>query len=177
MDHTHQFPPTGVAFSDVTPEDMMSGLMDGTSDKPNGSHSKSTNGPTTNGNAAKPTPLDPKDVGMTVGLKQLYSGDEDKRGRFIWQTEVPKDLGKVAEDAESEKWAIIVRRARIYGDPKRVLALHSIVIQSPFLKEVLKNVLKGYPGVTSSLKRLEFSGRYVIMRASPKFITDHVNQL
>lgn len=121
---------------------------------------KATSNGLTNG---KQTPLDPKKVGMTVGYKQLYSGDEDKRGRFTWQTEAPKDLGKIAEDAESEKWAIIVRRARVYGDPKRVLMLHSIVIQSPFLKEVLKEVLKGYPGVTSSLKRLEFAGRSVIL--------------
>lgn len=122
-------------------------------------------GPTAPSNGlpnGKQTPLDPKEVGMTVGYKQLYSGDEDKRGRFNWQTEAPKDLGKIAEDAESEKWAIIVRRARVYGDPKRVLMLHSIVVQSPFLKDVLKVVLKGYPGVTSSLKRLEFAGRLVI---------------
>lgn len=106
--------------------------------------------------------LDPKDIGMTVGYKQLYSGDEDKRGRFTWQTEVPRDLGKPAEDAETEKWAIIVRRVRVYNDPKKVLTLHSIVIQSPYIKEVLKDVLSGYPGVTASLKRLEIVGRSVI---------------
>ncbi|KAJ4390715.1 hypothetical protein N0V93_004313 [Gnomoniopsis smithogilvyi] len=103
--------------------------------------------------------LDPKDVGMTFGYKELYSGDEDKKGRFTWQTEVPKDLGKPAEDAESEKWAIIVRRVKVYNDPKKVLALHSIAIQSPYIKDILKAVLSGYPGVTASLKRLEFSGR------------------
>lgn len=111
--------------------------------------------------SGKHTPLEPKDVGMTVGYKQLYSGDEDKRGRFTWQTEVPKDLGKPAEDAESEKWAIILRRVRVYHDPKKVLALHSIAIQSPYIKDVLKDVLRGYPGVTASLKRLEFTGRSV----------------
>lgn len=106
--------------------------------------------------------LDPKDIGMTVDYKQLYSGDEDKRGRFDWQTEVPKDLGKPAEDAETEKWAIIVRRVRVYNDPKKVLTLHSIAIQSPHIKDILKDVLSGYPGVTASLKRVEFQGRSVI---------------
>lgn len=115
-----------------------------------------------NGHTGNDTPLDPKDVGMTVGYKQLYSGDEDKRGRFTWQTEVPKDLGKPAEDAESEKWAIIVRRVRVYNDPKKVLTLHSIAIQSPHIKDILKDVLSGYPGVTASLKRLEFHGRSVL---------------
>ena len=34
--------------------------------------------------------LDPKEVGMSVGLKNLYSGKEDKRGRFQWQIEIPE---------------------------------------------------------------------------------------
>ena len=100
------------------------------------------------------------EIGMSAGLKHLYSGKEDKRGRFQWQTEMPEDLGKPAEDAESEKWAIIVRNVKVYNDPKKVLSLHSIVIQSPLLKDLLKEVLAGYPGVTVGLKRLEFSGRF-----------------
>ncbi|KAJ4413852.1 hypothetical protein N0V82_008294 [Gnomoniopsis sp. IMI 355080] len=134
--------------------DEMDATEDITSSEVNGQVNGQTNGQT-----ADETLLDPKDVGMAVGYKHLYSGEEDRKGRFIWQTEVPKDLGKPAEDAESERWAIIVRRVRVYNDPKKVLALHSIAIQSPYLKDILKDVLRGYPGVTASLKRLEFSGR------------------
>ncbi|KAK5123020.1 hypothetical protein LTR85_003586 [Meristemomyces frigidus] len=94
--------------------------------------------------------LDPAEIGMSVGYKHLYSGKEDKRGRFQWQTTIPEDLGKPAEDAESEKFAIIVRNVKVYNDPKK----------SPLLKELLKEVLAGYPGVTVGLKRLEFSGRF-----------------
>ena len=100
-------------------------------------------------------------AGMSEGYKNLYSGKEDKRGRFQWQTTVPEDLGKPAEDAESEKWAIIKRNVKAYNDPKKVLSIHSVVIQSPLIKELLTEVLAGYPGVTVNLKRLEFSGRYV----------------
>lgn len=107
----------------------------------------------------KVPPLEPHEVGMTVGYKQLYSGKEDRRGRFQWQTKIPKDVGKPAEDAESEKWAIIVRRIRVYNNPKKVLAIHSLVVQSPLIKELLHDILKGYPGTTVLLKRLEFSGR------------------
>lgn len=107
----------------------------------------------------KTTPLEPHEVGMTVGYKQLYSGKEDRRGRFQWQTEIPQDVGKPAENAESEKWAIIVRHIRVYNNPKKVLSIHSIVVQSPLIKEILEETLKGYPGVTVNLKRLEFSGR------------------
>jgi hypothetical protein len=104
--------------------------------------------------------LDPAEIGMSVGLKHLYSGKEDRRGRFQWQPKPPEDLGKPAEDAESEKWAIIVRNTKVYNDPKKVLSIHSIVVQSPLLKDLLKDVLAGYPGVTVGLKRLEFSGRF-----------------
>lgn len=34
------------------------------------------------------------------------------------------------------------------------------MVQSPLLRRLLKKVLKDYPGVTTSLKRLEFSGRF-----------------
>lgn len=110
-------------------------------------------------------PLEPHKVGMTVGYKQLYSGKEDKRGRFQWQTDVPKNVGKPAEDAESEQWALIVRRTRVFNDPKKVLAIHSIVVQSPLIKDILEDILQGYPGITVSLKRLEFSGRYFVFNS------------
>jgi len=38
-----------------------------------------------------------EEIGMNAGLKNLYSGKEDKRGRFQWQTKIPEDLGKPAE--------------------------------------------------------------------------------
>lgn len=38
--------------------------------------------------------------------------------------------------------------------------IHSIVVQSPLLKDLLTEVLAGYPGVTVALKRLEFNGRF-----------------
>lgn len=64
------------------------------------------------------------------------------------------------EDAESAKWALLVRNVKVYNDPRKVLRMHSILVQSPLLKELLEKVLKGYPGVTVSLKRLEFSGKF-----------------
>jgi hypothetical protein len=104
--------------------------------------------------------VDPKEIGMSVGLKQLFSGKEDKKGRFQWQATIPEDLPKPAEDAESAKWAIIVRNVRVFHDPKKVLSMHSIVIQSPYLKDLLAEVLAEYPGVTAHLARLEFTGRF-----------------
>jgi hypothetical protein len=73
---------------------------------------------------------------------------------------LPEDLGKPDEDADTLKHAIIARYNRVYADPRRVLAIHSVVIQSPLLKDLLKVVLAGYPGVTVNLRRLEFSGTF-----------------
>lgn len=104
--------------------------------------------------------LDPSQVGMSCGLKNLYSGKEDKKGRFQWQETVPEDIGKPVENAETAKWALLVRNVKVYNDPRKVMEMHSIVIQSPLLKKLLERVLKGYPGVTPGLKRLEFDGRF-----------------
>ena len=100
------------------------------------------------------------DAGMKSGLKHLYSGKEDKKGRFQWQDKIPEDIGDPAENDQTAKWALLVRNVKVYNDPRRVLSIHSIVVQSPLLKKLLAGVLKGYPGVTVGLNRLEFSGRF-----------------
>ncbi|CAE7031941.1 hypothetical protein CFE70_004511 [Pyrenophora teres f. teres 0-1] len=103
---------------------------------------------------------DPCDPGMKTGLKHLYSGKEDKKGRFQWQDEIPDDVGDPVENEETAKWALLVRNVKVYNDPRRVLSIHSIVVQSPLLKNMLAGVLKNYPGVTVGLTRLEFNGRF-----------------
>lgn len=100
------------------------------------------------------------DPGMKSGLKHLYSGKEDKKGRFQWQDKIPEDIGDPVENDETAKWALLVRNVKVYNDPRRVLSVHSIVVQSPLLKKLLAGVLKNYPGVTVGLNRLEFSGKF-----------------
>jgi hypothetical protein len=98
--------------------------------------------------------------GMKLGFKNLYSGKEDKKGRFQWQDTIPEDIGDPVENSETAKWALLVRNVKVYNDPRRVLSVHSIVVQSPLLKKLLAGVLKNYPGVTVGLNRLEFSGKF-----------------
>jgi hypothetical protein len=98
--------------------------------------------------------------GMKHGFHNLYSGKEDKKGRYQWQDKMPEDLGNPAESDKTAKWALLVRNVKVYNDPRRVLAIHSIVVQSPLLKTLLARVLKNYPGVTVGLQRLEFSGKF-----------------
>jgi hypothetical protein len=99
--------------------------------------------------------LDPKLIGMKTDLKKLYSGPEDKHGRFQWQDTIPKDIGSPAENAETAGYALIARYVKVYNDPRKVLALQSILVQSPFLKSILQPCLTGYPGFSSNLKRME----------------------
>lgn len=98
-------------------------------------------------------------LGMTPSVFPMYSGEEDRRGRFQWQTQVPQNVARPVENTESEKWAIIARRSRVYGNSERTYAIDSIIVQSPLLKVLLEDVLDGYPGVTVALKRLVFVGR------------------
>ncbi|KAL5435304.1 hypothetical protein PMIN07_006606 [Paraphaeosphaeria minitans] len=102
----------------------------------------------------------PCDPGMKTGVKDLYSGKEDKKGRYQWQEVIPNDLGVAVENDKTAKWALLVRHVKVYGDASKVLAVHSIVVQSPLLKKLLGSVLKGYPGITAGLNRLEFSGKF-----------------
>jgi hypothetical protein len=52
------------------------------------------------------------------------------------------------------------RRNMKSNDTRKKLSLHSIVIQSPLIKEVLGEVFGGYAGVTTTLERLEFNAPF-----------------
>ncbi|KAF2707975.1 P-loop containing nucleoside triphosphate hydrolase protein [Pleomassaria siparia CBS 279.74] len=114
----------------------------------------------TNGVKKDAEPMERCDPGMKTGLKNLYSGKEDRKGRYQWQETIPEDLGDPAENDETAKWALLVRNVKVYNDPRRVLAIHSIVIQSPLLKKLLAGVVKNYPGIAVGLNHLEFSGKF-----------------
>lgn len=62
---------------------------------------------------------------------------------------------KPVENDESAQYALIVRNVKCY-DGRKSLSIHSVIVQSEPLKTFLGKVLHGYPGVTTSLERLEF---------------------
>jgi len=87
-------------------------------------------------------------VGMESGVKDLYQGPEDNRGRFTWTDQYPEDLGKAAEDEVTARYAILVRHKKCYDDSRKTLEIHSIVVQSLLIKKVLGIVLADYPGMS-----------------------------
>ncbi|OQE22976.1 hypothetical protein PENSTE_c009G03378 [Penicillium steckii] len=95
------------------------------------------------------------DPGSVCETYELYQTSPDMKGRTSWTHEAPKDLVAPAENALSSKYALLVRKIKCY-DGKRSLEVHSIVIQSEFLKKFLGRVMADYPGLTLSLNRIEF---------------------
>lgn len=84
--------------------------------------------------------------GMDLSTKELYRKDryEDWQER---EGELPDD-----DNEKYKKHAIVVRRERDLDGGG--LLLHSVNIQSPFVRDFLGKVFEGYRGVYTNLKRL-----------------------
>jgi hypothetical protein len=67
----------------------------------------------------------------------------------------PDDLEEPVENEESEQFALLIRKRKCY-DGRKKLEMHSLVVQSKLLKNVLGKVLEGYPGISTNLERVEF---------------------
>lgn len=98
-------------------------------------------------------------LGMITDVKNLYHSKPDNQGKTTWVDKYPDDLEDAAENAESARYALLIRNNKCY-DGRKKLQIDSIVVQSPLLKQVLGNVLKNYPGVTTSLDRLTFKAPF-----------------
>lgn len=97
--------------------------------------------------------------GMITDVKNLYQSKPDNRGKTTWVDTYPDDLEEAAENAETARYALLIRNSKCY-DGRKKLQIDSIVVQSPLLKEALGTVLKNYPGITTSLDRLTFKAPF-----------------
>lgn len=97
--------------------------------------------------------------GMTSEVKNLYEGRPDDRGKSTWVDKYPDDLEEAAENAESARFALIIRNKKCY-DGRKKLQVHSVVVQSPLLKKAFETVFDGYAGITVSLDRLTFKAPF-----------------
>ena len=116
------------------------------------------NGDATGGANGTDTRVKPK-VGMISDVKNLYEGKPDNRGRSTWVDKYPDDIEEAAENAETARYALLIRNKKSY-DGRKKLEMDSIVVQSPLLKLALGEVLKDYPGITTTLDRLTFSAPF-----------------
>ncbi|KAF4335597.1 TOB3 (member of AAA-ATPase family) [Fusarium beomiforme] len=96
----------------------------------------------------------PVEVGMAAETKDIYR----KSSWDPWQEWTDDEVGIDGRSSHaSAKYALIVRREKQHGETdEAILLLHSITVQSPLLKKILGPVFKGYRGVNTNLKKLEF---------------------
>ncbi|KAJ2905296.1 P-loop containing nucleoside triphosphate hydrolase protein [Zalerion maritima] len=97
-------------------------------------------------------------MGMTAEPKNLYQ-HIDRYNKPYWSDKLPDDLVEAAENEETQKFSILVRNKRSY-DSRKTLEIDSIVVQSPLIKNLLRDVLESYPGVTTTLNRLSFAAPF-----------------
>jgi hypothetical protein len=100
-------------------------------------------------------PKEPEVVkGSITEAKALYS-KKDNDGKYQWVTEEPVDVVDAAENEKTARYAFLVRKQKSY-DSRKKYDIHSIIVQSPWLKKALGVILEDYPGITTNLDRLVF---------------------
>jgi hypothetical protein len=99
-------------------------------------------------------------LGSVAVSKDLYA-KIDKDGNQSWVTTIPDDIDEAAENEETKKFAVIVRKKKPkVADSTKPLVIDSIIIQSPHLKDLLATVLDGYPGIVVDVDRLTLSAPF-----------------
>lgn len=99
--------------------------------------------------------------GVVSATKDLYRTEKSLQP---WQEWSPEEIAGIVSQSASDidKYALVVRREKRdgeYGEP--ILALHSIDVQSPFLKAILHPVFKDYKSVNTNLKNLQFTAPFL----------------
>jgi len=97
--------------------------------------------------------------GSLASFKNFYQGPRDKNKQWSWTEQEPEDVADPAENEETAQHALITRLLKS-DDSRRKYKIHSIIIQSPWLKTALAEVLKDYPAIHCELKRLEFEAPF-----------------
>lgn len=97
----------------------------------------------------------PVEPGTLLESKDLYRSDP----REEWAVWAPEDVGLDSKETDaSAKFALIVKREKAQEeDGSTGLKLHSVKVQSPFIKKSLGPVFESYPGIQTNLKNLTFS--------------------
>ncbi|KAF2130042.1 P-loop containing nucleoside triphosphate hydrolase protein [Dothidotthia symphoricarpi CBS 119687] len=97
--------------------------------------------------------------GSLTSFKNLYQGPADNNKKWTWLDKEPEDVPDAAENEQTAQHAIITRLQKA-NDSRKKFELHSIIIQSPQLKDSLAEILQDYPGIHCGLRRLEFEAPF-----------------
>ncbi|KAF2135366.1 uncharacterized protein K452DRAFT_330132 [Aplosporella prunicola CBS 121167] len=88
--------------------------------------------------------------GMLCQSYNLYEGKSEYSQCINWVDQIPFDM-RVAEAEDKKDGAAVISEGI-----KRKTKIHSIVVQSPFIKKALQEVLRGYPGLDLDEEKLNF---------------------
>ncbi|ORY09781.1 P-loop containing nucleoside triphosphate hydrolase protein [Clohesyomyces aquaticus] len=97
--------------------------------------------------------------GSLTSFTPLFQGPKDGNKKWTWLDKEPEDVAEAAENEETAQHAIITRLQNA-NDSRKKFEIHSIIIQSPWLKDALGEILKDYPGICCQLKRLVFEAPF-----------------
>lgn len=97
--------------------------------------------------------------GTLCSTKNLYQGPLDRNKKLTWLDKEPSDVAEAAENEETAQHAFITRLQKA-EDSRKKYEIHSIIIQSPYLKSALAEILDDYPDVHCGLTRLEFEAPF-----------------
>lgn len=98
-------------------------------------------------------------VGLISDSKDLYA-KYDQNGDRSWTDKYPDDLEEAAENEDTQKYAVIIRKKKPREADATNIVIDSIVVQSPYLKRVLGKVFEGYPGIATTVSRLKFTAPF-----------------
>ena len=91
--------------------------------------------------------------------QNFYQSQPDSLGNWSWVESYPTDLETAEISDTTTKEALILRYRRSYNGPTN-LGLHSIIVQSPYMKSALSKVLEEYPGVTLGADSIIFEAPF-----------------
>ncbi|KAK4660080.1 hypothetical protein QC762_116010 [Podospora pseudocomata] len=97
-------------------------------------------------------------VGSISQRKDIYKGPVED-GEWTWVDKYPDGVEEAAENEETATYAVVVRNMKSQ-DSRKKLEAHSIVVQSPWLRDALSEIMADYPGVACELSRLEFEAPF-----------------
>ncbi|KAF2724282.1 P-loop containing nucleoside triphosphate hydrolase protein [Polychaeton citri CBS 116435] len=98
----------------------------------------------------------------TCEAEKLYEGPPKCDCCINWVAEYPSDLKPEIEGGQhGRELPLVLRYAKSHKKAgNSPLTLHSIVVQSEFLKSVASTVLKSYPGIDAGVEDLEFEAPF-----------------
>lgn len=96
--------------------------------------------------------------GSLPSFRPLY-GTQDSDKKWTWKDTEPQNVAAAAETAETAQYALITRLQKA-EDSRKKYEIHSIIIQSQWLKDALGEIFEGYPGVHCGLERLIFKAPF-----------------